>query len=126
MGRVYRQGQKRPTTIYRLFTSGTIEEVMFQRQIQKGNLANAAFDGKHGSSFSNEDLQACLFLSDSPCDTKSKIGQDWTDYDGPETLEELGCEDQPLLRVAASCFASIGHVELTRSGEEEKTGSREK
>lgn len=34
MARVYRQGQTKPNFIYRLFTTGTVEEVIYQRQIQ--------------------------------------------------------------------------------------------
>ena len=37
--RVWRIGQTRPVTIYRLLTSGTIEEKMYHRQIYKHLLA---------------------------------------------------------------------------------------
>jgi len=40
MVRIYRTDQTKSCFIYRLFTSGTVEEVVYQRQIQKGNLAN--------------------------------------------------------------------------------------
>ena len=33
MARVWRDGQKKPVRIYRLVTSGTIEEKIFQRQV---------------------------------------------------------------------------------------------
>ena len=33
MARVWRDGQKKNVTIYRLLTSGTIEEKIFQRQV---------------------------------------------------------------------------------------------
>ena len=35
MARVWRDGQKRVVRIYRLLTTGTIEEKIFQRQISK-------------------------------------------------------------------------------------------
>lgn len=38
--RAWRIGQTRPVTIYRLITSGTIEEKVYQRQIYKNFLTN--------------------------------------------------------------------------------------
>ena len=35
MARVWRDGQKKPVFIYRLLTTGTIEEKIFQRQTHK-------------------------------------------------------------------------------------------
>lgn len=37
--RAWRLGQKRPVTIYRLLTAGTIEEKIYHRQIFKQHLA---------------------------------------------------------------------------------------
>ena len=34
MGRVWRQGQRRPVVVYRLLSTGTLEEKMFQRQVR--------------------------------------------------------------------------------------------
>ncbi|KAL7477185.1 hypothetical protein ACHAW6_002999, partial [Cyclotella cf. meneghiniana] len=67
MARVYRQGQTKQCYIYRMFTTGTVEEVIFQRQTQKGNLALLANDGGHPSkgrsqkcaSFTPEELRDC-------------------------------------------------------------------
>lgn len=110
MARIYRQGQEKPCFIYRLFTSGTVEEgkslnppecpnhtseklnasrsysVICQRQIQKGNLATLTVDGgpkSKGSatSFNSEDLKECFTLKeDCDCDTKLKIGKKWPEY----------------------------------------------
>jgi len=55
MGRIYRTGQRLPCFIYRLFLAGTVEEVIFQRQLQKGNLAlenGAGANGKEGGTAS--------------------------------------------------------------------------
>jgi SNF2 family DNA or RNA helicase len=41
LARVWREGQKRPVTIYRLVSTGTVEERVFQRQILKGDVADA-------------------------------------------------------------------------------------
>ena len=40
--RAWRVGQTRPVTIYRLITSGTIEEKVYHRQIYKQFLTNKA------------------------------------------------------------------------------------
>merc|ERR1711981_850360 len=39
MARIWRDGQKKPCFIYRLFTTGTIDEKVYQRQICKDGLS---------------------------------------------------------------------------------------
>lgn len=46
MARVWRDGQKKQVYIYRLFSTGTIEEKIFQRQVNKRGLANTVVDEK--------------------------------------------------------------------------------
>lgn len=41
MARIWRDGQKKPANVYRLLTVGTIEEKIFQRQLDKQNLGSA-------------------------------------------------------------------------------------
>ena len=48
MARVWRDGQLRPVTIYRLLAAGTVEEKVFQRQILKHAEACAAGVGDGG------------------------------------------------------------------------------
>ena len=109
MARVYRQGQTKPCFIYRMFLTGTVEEVIYQRQLQKGNLAKLANDGgskKKGNSsasFSKEELRDCFTLKrDCKCDTKRKLGKKWSDYDGVSSLHSQGCMDEPLLGVCGN------------------------
>jgi SNF2 family DNA or RNA helicase len=103
MARVYRQGQEKPCTIYRLFTSGTVEEVICQRQIQKENLASRAVDSKKGGlGFSKEELKDCFTLKYVSCDTKTKMGSSWPSYEGPNSIVANGCDDAPLLQVAST------------------------
>ena len=42
--RLYRIGQKRPVSIYRLICAGTIEELVYTRQVYKQQLANVGTD----------------------------------------------------------------------------------
>ncbi|ESO02595.1 hypothetical protein HELRODRAFT_94672 [Helobdella robusta] len=61
MARVWRDGQRHRTYIYRLLTTNTIEERMFQRQISKRSLSGVVVDSKSVDSkylpqFSKEQL----------------------------------------------------------------------
>ncbi|KYQ58212.1 DNA repair and recombination protein RAD54B [Trachymyrmex zeteki] len=44
MARIWRDGQKKNVYIYRLLTTGTIEEKIYQRQISKANLSETVVD----------------------------------------------------------------------------------
>lgn len=124
MGRVYRPGQTKACSIYRLFTAGTVEEVIFQRQSQKTGLATITVDAtttnnnarRNGSSqrsiqnynatgkFTQEELRDCFTLHTNckTCDTKEKLGTHWPDYNGSTSLRLQGCEDEPLLSATES------------------------
>ena len=118
---MYRQGQTKPTFIYRLFSSGTIEEVIYQRQSAKGNLSDMAVDGKRSSSskgFTKEELGYCFTLKEHcNCDTKRKLGSRWPDYHGPSSLEE-STTDAVLLDVAESMKGHVGHIHIVQHEEE--------
>lgn len=78
MARVFRDGQHRDVTIWRLLSAGTVEEKMLQRQLFKSDLASAVSGGNTdvwsgGASenkFSSDELKA-LFRYDAHarCDT---------------------------------------------------------
>ncbi|EGC33642.1 hypothetical protein DICPUDRAFT_36354 [Dictyostelium purpureum] len=60
MERVWREGQNKPVFIYRLFSTGTIEEKIYQRQLMKESISNSIVDKKfndNGGGFSLEDLK---------------------------------------------------------------------
>jgi len=69
MARIHRDGQKKPCHIYRLITTGTIEEKIFQRQLCKIGLSkNVLLDtmqvsGVSKSDFSKESLRDLFTLS---------------------------------------------------------------
>lgn len=76
MARVWRDGQKRHVYIYRLLTTGTIEEKIYQRQVHKQGLSGSVVDKQQTSTsaqkqvagFSMEDLKDIFSLRE---DTKS-------------------------------------------------------
>ena len=49
MARVWRDGQKRHVFVYRLLTTGTIEEKIYQRQVHKQGLSGSVVDKKQSS-----------------------------------------------------------------------------
>lgn len=119
MGRVYRQGQTKPTFIYRLLTSGTVEEVIFQRQVKKGNLATMAMDKKKAfsSQITSEELIDCFTLkTDCACDSKRKLG--WkSDYDSSEptgSLATQGCLDDPLAQAAKATSETLSYIQVVK------------
>lgn len=73
MARIWRDGQKKDCFVYRLITTGTVEEKIYQRQRMKGDLANvtisrdeehdgSASEWKTGGSFSKEELKELFNL----------------------------------------------------------------
>lgn len=80
MARVYRQGQKKECFIYRLMLTGTVEEVIYQRQVQKG-LLDSKNRKSNNSGFTDDELKDCFTLKENcDCDTKRKMGNKWNDY----------------------------------------------
>lgn len=61
MSRIHRDGQTKPVFIYRLFTTGSIDEKIFQRQLMKNNLSNQFLNLENShinlNVFSMEDLK---------------------------------------------------------------------
>ncbi|ODQ83187.1 hypothetical protein BABINDRAFT_159629 [Babjeviella inositovora NRRL Y-12698] len=49
MARVHRDGQRKPVFIYRLFTTGCLDEKILQRQLMKSNLSDKFLDDKLGA-----------------------------------------------------------------------------
>ncbi|KAL2622526.1 hypothetical protein R1flu_002731 [Riccia fluitans] len=92
MARVWRDGQKKPVLIYRLLSTGSIEEKIYQRQIMKQEVAAAVGEGGRsghsGHHFSREELRELFSLNlDTRCDTHDLLSrslvrqtQRWRDY----------------------------------------------
>lgn len=64
MARIWRDGQKKSVYIYRLLTSGTIEEKIFQRQICKTGLSEAIVnpDNQNNTKLSFDQLKVWFFI----------------------------------------------------------------
>ena len=63
MSRIHRDGQLKPCFIYRLFTTGCIDEKIFQRQLVKNKLSSKFLDNDATSKsdvFDNDDLKNIL------------------------------------------------------------------
>lgn len=76
MARIHRDGQKKPVYIYRLFTTGCIDEKIFQRQLMKGTLSDMFLDDKSESSlniFDYDDLRDLFNVADTNCNTHDLI-----------------------------------------------------
>jgi DNA repair and recombination protein RAD54B len=63
MARVWREGQTRPVFIYRLISTGTIENCILKRQYLKTDLAGSMIDNKDISQLNKEELKE-LFTFD--------------------------------------------------------------
>ncbi|KAK8211433.1 helicase [Zalaria obscura] len=76
MGRIHRDGQKRPCYIYRLLTKGALDEKIFQRQVTKQGLADSVVDNKAGAaSFSRDELRDLFSLDERrECQTHELLG----------------------------------------------------
>jgi superfamily II DNA or RNA helicase len=77
MGRVWRDGQKKRVFIYRLLSTGSIEEKIYQRQVSKQGLSANVVDMKDDSKqhFTLDELKALFsFRSDTLCDTHDLLG----------------------------------------------------
>lgn len=114
MARVWRDGQKRKIYIYRLLTTGTIEEKIYQRQISKQGLSGAVMDlkNKREAQFSREELRDLFSLNENTiCDTHDLLkchcnGQD-------ETGTSVA---NPLPQTARSCqLGSASIVQKTKT-----------
>jgi hypothetical protein len=120
MARIWRDGQKRTCHIYRLLTTGLIDEKMFQRQLYKNDLVGFVGQGciggkastKRSGSFSQEELRKLFEMNlSTACDTKDMLdacgvhaGEEWVNC--ASTVEDLA------LRAAVSTgIVSFVHLQ---------------
>jgi DNA repair and recombination protein RAD54B len=128
MARIWRPGQKLPCVVYRLLTTGTLEEKVYQRQRAKGDIAAAAMGAEGGGGeglgaaaaapargqFSREELrQLFAFRADTACDTADVLGAGAGGEDFADC--SAGCSDAPLGAAVAAGFVSFAHLEKTQA-----------
>ncbi|KRZ09755.1 DNA repair and recombination protein RAD54B [Trichinella zimbabwensis] len=104
MARIWRDGQRRACHIYRLLTTGSIEENIFQRQIRKDDIG-LVVDGnnemKTKLKFSIDELKHLLvYQANTACATHDAMqcncsGQKvWQQVDSEENANSESCTDQ--------------------------------
>ncbi|GET88913.1 DNA repair and recombination protein RAD54, putative [Leishmania tarentolae] len=91
MGRVWRDGQQKRVFIYRLLSTGTIEEKIYQRQVSKQGLSANVVDMQEDSKqhFTLEELKSLFkYKTDTLCDTHDLLG--CTSCEAAESLAASG------------------------------------
>ncbi|KAI9783079.1 MAG: helicase [Geoglossum umbratile] len=76
MARIHRDGQRRDVKIYRLLTTGGLDEKIYQRQLTKQGLADSVMDNKASASiFTQSELRDLFSLdTESLCQTHDLLG----------------------------------------------------
>ncbi|XP_077532436.1 DNA repair and recombination protein RAD54B-like isoform X2 [Haemaphysalis longicornis] len=95
MARVWRDGQARHVSVYRLLTTGTIEEKIFQRQVTKQDLSGAVLETKKDArraKFSLEDLKDFFTLEEGTSSSTHRLLGCTCDKENEEDL--IGDPDQ--------------------------------
>eukprot|EP01124_Arcella_intermedia_P003152 TRINITY_DN11712_c0_g2_i1.p1 TRINITY_DN11712_c0_g2~~TRINITY_DN11712_c0_g2_i1.p1 ORF type:complete len:902 (-),score=298.63 TRINITY_DN11712_c0_g2_i1:2366-4678(-) len=99
MARVWRDGQQKEVWIYRLLSTGTIDEKILQRQLLKLSVSSSvlASEFESSSSFSTEELKDIFsFSTDTKCDTfdmihsdkGQKVKDEWMFFDKKEKAND--------------------------------------
>jgi len=132
MARIWRDGQRKAVFIYRLLSTGTIEEKIFQRQISKQCLSGSVVDRqKNNVNFSREELKDLFTLEESTtCKTHELLDcnciympQDFTPgcnikcETRPTQLGVQFCNPEKVKRLSVAQLMSWSHI---KPGDSEK------
>ena len=106
MARIWRDGQKSRVVIYRLISTGCIDEKVLQRGMWKQMLSNYVMDGKgdKADKFSVEDLRNIFkFDEEGACETHELLlcrccGQPWNIENHQTTADVTNDENEPKKR----------------------------
>lgn len=115
MSRIYRDGQEKPVFIYRLFTTGCIDEKIFQRQLMKTNLSdnflNSGAKDDNLNIFDAQDLKDLFTIHEmTDCNTHDLLECE-CNGNGEFTLSQVA-DETPL--EASSSEASNGERDSQR------------
>ncbi|PKA52576.1 DNA repair and recombination protein RAD54 [Apostasia shenzhenica] len=127
--RSFRYGQKRHVVVFRLLAAGSLEELVYTRQIYKQQLSNIAVSGKMEKRYF-EGVQDCkefkgeLFgICNLFCDLSDKLftseiiemqsakGKQYHNYCGSEDITEIGSEPIKRPKVDNACSSKIKVLE---------------
>lgn len=128
MARIHRDGQTRPCVIYRLLTTGTMDEKIYQRQLRKGELADAMGGGAAAAAaggsgagvpkFTRQELQQIFTLdTETACETAELLRASAGRADGSGRgpwVNEVGTVGDAALLEAASSTDAITFVRVVR------------
>eukprot|EP01118_Nematostelium_gracile_P020096 TRINITY_DN9634_c0_g1_i2.p1 TRINITY_DN9634_c0_g1~~TRINITY_DN9634_c0_g1_i2.p1 ORF type:complete len:352 (-),score=104.22 TRINITY_DN9634_c0_g1_i2:14-1069(-) len=115
MARVWRDGQKKPVYIYRLLSTGSLEEKIFQRQLTKEGLSGSIVDGKKdkSNSFTKEELKDIFTLNeDTLSDTHDLLDcQDCSGTAKPtKTTKRLTKQSTKAQALASTAVSQFTHA----------------
>ncbi|KAG5419060.1 RDH54 [Candida metapsilosis] len=105
MSRIHRDGQRKPCYIYRLFTTGCIDEKIFQRQLMKNKLSSKFLDNDSSSKSDVFDYNDLKNLFEIDMNTKSN------------THDLLGCS------CAGDGFMLSQEIESDSESDDDKTAT---
>ncbi|KAG7661636.1 RDH54 [[Candida] subhashii] len=132
MSRIHRDGQQKPCYIYRLFTTGCIDEKIFQRQLMKNKLSDKFLDGgqdKGGDAFDYEDLRNLFMVeSGSRCNTHDLLCCD-CGGDGSLASQEIENDDddtEPVLATTMPSWMSARELQTNLNENENGNGGKKK
>lgn len=100
MARIWRDGQKKEVHIYRLLSTGTIEEKIFQRQVMKQGLCTVVKDSSSNTKFSRQELKELFTLSENSDSTThdsmncTVCVRDNNEFNSSTTLSGIACRKQ--------------------------------
>lgn len=125
MARVHRYGQTKPVFIYRLFTTGAIDEKIFQRQLMKNNLSDMFLDEKTDSAlniFDFDDLKDLFTIVDTSCNTHDLIDCDcngageYIDLSQPQPTDTQEDDECP----SSGWMSALEYKEIDKTSEIKK------
>lgn len=111
MARIHRDGQKKPVYIYRLLTTGCIDEKIFQRQTIKTGLANSLIEGtEEADTFTDEELKKLFSMDEETHCNTHDLMECKCEHNGGE-IGEVVEEVQVTKATATDSFTTARELE---------------